>query len=238
MKQLETQFTQNDNVFTQLKRNDKAALYKRTNLEGGFVSYEVFAIKTKNGAEIYPNKIAVLKKWCYCPVAEDRANLWFDRFTNDEVTPAHVDPETGEPLEAADNRSLDELPDVIVSTDVVTPTPTVVVVNDDPTAPDVEVPAVEIPVVDVTPDGGAVVTVAKVVKNKVLPTYKFPNTAEWLRDDFAELNGMDHHPAHSDSYGPLAALIKAGKVKELRKDKIGKGRPRSIYAVVPAPATV
>ena len=236
MKQLETQFTQNDNVFTQVKRNDKAALYKRTNLEGGFVSYEVFAIKTKAEAEVYPNQTA-MSRWAWCPVAEDRANLWFDRLTNGDVVIPEVDPETGEPLEAADNRSLDELPDVIVSTDTVQTQP-VVVANDDPTAPDVDVPVVEIPTVDVTPDGGAVVTVAKVVKNKVLPTYKFPNTAEWLRDDFAELNGMDHHPAHSDSYGPLAALVKAGKVVEVKKAKVGKGRPRSFYSVVTQPTTV
>ena len=235
MKQLETQFTQNDNVFVQVKRNDKAALYKRSTLEGGFVSYEVFAIKSKNDVEIYPNQTA-MSRWAWCPVAEDRANLWFTRLTTGTVVIPEVDPETGDALEA-DNRSLDELPDVNVSVDTVQTQPVAVVV-DDPTAPSVEVPVIDIPTVDMTPDGGAVVTVAKVAKNKVIPTYKFPNMAEWLRDDFAELNGMDHHPAHSDSYGPLASLVKAGKVVEVRKAKVGKGRPRSFYSVVATPATV
>lgn len=270
MKQLENILTlDGGHTATLVKRNDKAAIYRRETAEGQFVSFEVFAIMTKDGAEIYPNQKAVQNRWCTCPTSEAKANTWFDRFVNGEVVIPNVDPVTGEPLEVADNRSLDELPDVNVSVDI--PAPVVVVTDispegavdnpiilpavdtteivsvpvdsvpavevpavEDPTAPD-EVPTVEVPEVEVTPtvDGGMAVTVAKVVKTKVLPTYNFPTKAEWLRDDFAELNGMDHHPAHSDSYGPLMALIKAGKVREVKKAVVGKGRPRSFYAVVP-----
>jgi adenylate cyclase len=49
---------------------------------------------------------------------------------------------------------------------------------------------VEVPEVQSTVDGGAVVTVAKVRKAKVYPTMKIP-AGEFLRDDFAELNGFD-----------------------------------------------
>lgn len=227
MKKLEHTFIKDNNLFTQVKRNDKAALYKRTTMEGALVSYEVFAIMTKNDAEVYPNQNS---QWAWYPISEDRANNWFDRITSGETVIPQVDPETGDPLET-DERSLDEIPNMIVSTDTVQAQPV------DPTNPDTEVPVVDIPTVETTADGGTVVTVAKVKKNKVLPTYIFPTKVEWIRDEFAELNGMDHHPAHSDSYGPLAALIKAGKVIEVRKAKVGRGRPRSFYSVV-VPAVV
>jgi hypothetical protein len=237
MKQLETTFTQNNEVFTQIKRSDKAALYKRETLEGAPVSYEVFAIKTKNDAEIYPAKHAFggILGWAWCPIQLEKAETYFSRLNNGEVTLANVDPETGEVVATADERSLDELPDVNVSTEVVAS------VDVDPTAPVVVETPEETPVVVLpTVDGGGVVTVAVVKKNKVakvLPTYKFP-AGEWLRDDFAQLNGMQHHPAHSDSYGPLASLIKAGKVTEVRKEKRGAGKPRSIYTEVVATPVV
>lgn len=228
MKQLETQFVQDNNNFTQVKRTDKAAIYKRETLEGQFVSYEVFAIMSKNGAEIYPNKLAFGRgalTWAWCPIAEDRANIYFDRMNNGDVPIPQIDPETGEIINNTTEVSLEETPEVTPAQPVVS--------TDDPTAP------TPTPEVLPTPDGGAVVTVAKVTKTqKVIPTYVFPNKTEWLRDDFAELNGMDHHPAHSDSYGPLMALVKAGKVKEVKKALVGKGRPRSFYSVVATPATV
>jgi len=258
MKQLENIVTiEGGHTATLVKRNDKAAIYKRETAEGQFVSYEVFAILTKDGMEIYPNQAAVRNRWCVCPLNEAKANVWFDRYTNGEVTFANVDPVTGDPIEATDNRNLDELPDVNVSVSDTTPAetePTVVtepVVEvavesspaveiptvEDPTAPpEVEIPTVEVPDVVPTADGGAVVTVAKVRQAKVYPTMKLP-VGEFLRDDFAELNGMDHHPAHSDSYGPLMREIKEGRVIELRKEQRGKGRPRSIYTAV-TPTTV
>ncbi len=143
---------------TLVKRNDKAAIYKRETTEGQFVSYEVFAIMTKNGVEIYPNQKAVQNRWCMCPTTETKANTWFDRFTNGEIVIPNVDPVTGEPIEAADNRSLDELPDVNVSTDIPTiqlpimePVETVTIPADSVPVAEVttvDVPTVEVPVVE------------------------------------------------------------------------------------------
>jgi hypothetical protein len=230
MKSLETSFQLDNNQFTQVKRNEKAALYKRETLEGAFVSYEVFAIKTKNDQEIYPNKIA-MSKWAWCPIAENRANIWFDRLTAGEVVIPQVDPETGDVLETSNISTETETPVVVVETPVVE-TPVVV---EDPTAPTVVIPEVEIPVVEIpvnvvqpTPDGGAVVTVATVKKNKVTSALKLPS-GEWTRTDFAILNGLK--PKNSESYGALMREIKLGRVKELRKEK-GKGKPHSVYSGV------
>jgi hypothetical protein len=186
MKQLENILSlDGGHTATLVKRNDKAAIYKRETAEGQFVSFEVFAIKSKDGVEIYPNQKAVQTKWAFCPMNLERAKTWFDRIVNGDVIIPNVDPVTGEPLEAADNRSLDELPDVNVSVDVPAP---VVVVTDispevaldnpvilpavDPTdivsvpvdsVPAVEIPTVEIPTEDPTaPDDVPVVEVPEV----------------------------------------------------------------------------
>lgn len=259
MKQLENIVTiEGGHTATLVKRNDKAAIYKRETAEGQFVSFEVFALLTKDGMEIYPNQKAVQNRWCMCPTSEAKANTWFDRFTNGDVAIPNVDPVTGEPLEAADNRSLDELPDVNVSVDVPTPTvaePVVVVadipaetvavetpaetvvevpvvevptVEADPTVPDVEVPTVEVPEVTATPDGGAVVTVAKVVNNVL--TMVIPS-GEFTQAEFANANGL---PERGVVWSKLDALVKLGKLSK-RFGTTGKGRPKAFFT---ASATV
>lgn len=259
MKQLENIVTiEGGHTATLVKRNDKAAIYKRETAEGQFVSFEVFALLTKDGMEIYPNQKAVQNRWCMCPTSEAKANTWFDRFTNGDVTIPNVDPVTGEPLEAADTRSLDELPDVNVSVDVPAPAvsePVVVVtdipaepvavetpaepvvevptvevptVESDPTVPDVEVPTVEVPEVTATPDGGAVVTVAKVVNNVL--TMVIP-TGEFTQAEFANANGL---PERGVVWSKLDALVKLGKLSK-RFGTTGKGRPKAFFT---ATATV
>lgn len=259
MKQLENIVTiEGGHTATLVKRNDKAAIYKRETAEGQFVSFEVFALLTKDGMEIYPNQKAVQNRWCMCPTSEAKANTWFDRFTNGDVAIPNVDPVTGEPLEAADNRSLDELPDVNVSVDVPTPAvaePVVVVadipaetvageppaepvvevpvvevpaVESDPTVPDVEVPTVEVPEVTATPDGGSVVTVAKVVNNVL--TMVIP-AGEFTQAEFANANGL---PERGVVWSKLDALVKLGKLSK-RFGTTGKGRPKAFFT---ATATV
>lgn len=250
MKQLENIVTiEGGHTATLVKRNDKAAIYKRETAEGQFVSFEVFALLTKDCMEIYPNQKAVQNRWCMCPTSEAKANTWFDRFTNGDVAIPNVDPVTGEPLEAADNRSLDELPDVNVSVDVPTPAvaePVVVVadipaepvvevpvvevpaVEADPTVPDVEVPTVEVPEVTATPDGGAVVTVAKVVNNVL--TMVIP-AGEFTQAEFANANGL---PERGVVWSKLDALVKLGKLSK-RFGTTGKGRPKAFFT---ATATV
>jgi hypothetical protein len=231
MKNLDTTFTQDNNVFTQIKRSDKAACYKRETLEGSLVSYEVFAIKTKNDAEIYPAKHAFggVLGWAWCPISPEKAELYFDRLNKGEITLADVDPETGIVNQSTDDRSLDELPDVNVSTE------TVVAVDLDPTAPTTVETPVETPIVVLpTVDGGAVVTVAVVKQNKVYPALKLPN-GEFTRTDFANLNGLK--PCNSESYGALMREIKQNRVIELRKDS-GKGKPHSVYTAKTVVPTV
>lgn len=256
MKKLENILTiEGGHTATLVKRNDKAAIYKRETAEGQFVSFEVFAIMTKDGMEVYPNQKAVQNRWCMCPMTEAKATTWFDRFTNGDVAIPNVDPVTGETIEKVDNRNLDELPDVNVSVDVPAPLgsndnpvilppvdPTDIVsvpsvevpIVEDPMAT-VEVPTVEVPEVTPTVDGGVVVTVATVKAKKVFPALLLP-VGEWTRTDFANLNGLK--PANSESYGALMREVKAGRVKELRKESSGRGKPKSIYTAVTAPATV
>lgn len=228
MKQLDTKLTlENNDVSTQIKRSDKAALYKRETPEGQFVSYEVFAIKSKNDAEVYPNKTAFgrgIMTWAWCPIDLNRAEVYYNRLENGEVLLAQVDPETGEIIPNTETPSAG---DVEVSLEV----PTDGTITQAEISPEEDIIQPPQPTVQTTPDGGAVVSVAKVTPKKVTTHFKFPK-GEWLRDDFAKLNGMAHHPAHSDSYGPLMQLVKAGKVKEVRKEKRGPGKPRSIYTVV------
>lgn len=260
MKTLENILTiEGGHTATLVKRNDKAAIYKRETAEGQFVSFEVFAIMSKDGMEVYPNQAAVRNRWCVCPMTETKAETWFDRFTNGDVTIPNVDPVTGDPVEATDNRSLDELPDVVVAVDE--PAPTTVAVEvpvvtepvvdepapvaestdsvpvvdvpvvEDPTAPD-DVPVVEVPEVTPTVDGGVAVTVATVKAKKVYLALNLP-AGEWTRTDFANLNGLK--PCNSESYGALMREVKAGRVVELRKESSGRGKPRSIYSAVPVP---
>jgi hypothetical protein len=158
MKQLENILTiDSGHTATLVKRNDKAAIYKRETAEGQFVSFEVFAIMTKDGSEIYPNQKAVQNRWCVCPMTEAKANTWFDRFVNGEVTIPNVDPVTGESIEKVDNRSLDELPDVNVSVDVPGTVKedilTIQIVAGDDSIPEYTepVPAVELPTVEESP---------------------------------------------------------------------------------------
>lgn len=253
MKQLETIVTiEGGHTATLVKRNDKAAIYKRETAEGRFVSFEVFAIMTKDGMEIYPNLKAVQNKWCTCPTSEAKANIWFDRFTNGDIVIPNVDPITGDPIEAADTRSLDELPDVNVSVDEPSiPAPVVVVeditpeavvdvptdsvpsvevptVEEDPTAPVVDVPTVEVPEVTPTTDGGVAVTVATVKKNVV--TFNIP-AGEFTQADFANANGL---PERGVVWSKLDGLVKEGKLTK-RFGTTGKGRPKAFFT---ATATV
>lgn len=235
MKQLENIVTiEGGHTATLVKRNDKAAIYRRETAEGQFVSFEVFALLTKDGMEIYPNQKAVQNRWCMCPTSEAKANTWFDRFTNGDVAIPNVDPVTGEPLEAADNRSLDELPDVNVAVEtpaepvVEVPVVEVPAVESDPTVPDVEVPTVEVPEVTATPDGGAVVTVAKVVNNVL--TMVIP-AGEFTQAEFANANGL---PERGVVWSKLDALVKLGKLSK-RFGTTGKGRPKAFFT---ATATV
>lgn len=245
MKQLENILTiDGGHIVTLVKRNDKAAIYRRETADGDFVSFEVFALLAKDGMEIYPNQKAVQNRWCMCPMTEAKANTWFDRFSNGDVQIPNVDPVTGESLEKVDNRSLDELPDVNVSVDV--PAPVVVITTatpadalelptveespvpavelpavEDPTAPD-DVPVVEIPEVTPTVDGGVAVTVAKV--NKGVVTMVIP-TGEFTQAEFAIANGL---PERGVVWSKLDALVKAGTIVK-RFGSNGKGRPKAFF---------
>lgn len=245
MKQLETNFTLNDNTFTQVKRNGKAAIYKRETLEGHLVSYEVFAIKSKDNVEVYPNQNA-MSVWAFCPISPDRANTYFDRITNGDTPIPNVDPITGETLDVVDNRSLDELPDGGVTVEEPAPAPISVSVEEveageDPTVVETEevvedtvddvvggTTPVEAPTVETTPDGGAVVTVAKVRKARVTLTMVIPS-GEFTQAEIAKANGL---PERGAIWGKIQKEIKENRIKLVEMRKVGKGRPTAIYAGV------
>jgi len=245
-------------IATLVKRNDKAAIYKRETGDGQFVSFEVFAIMTKDGSEIYPNQKAVQNRWCVCPMTEDKANTWFDRFTNGEVTIPNVDPVTGESIEKVDNRSLDELPDVNVSLDI--PTPVVVISTDTPTdaveLPTVmievdptdivsvladSVPAVELPTGEEDPTAPDV-EVPTVEVPEVTPTAdggalvtvaKVANNVLTMvipAGEFtqAEFATANGLPERGVVWSKLDALVKLGKLSK-RFGTTGKGRPKAFF---------
>jgi hypothetical protein len=246
MKQLENILTlDGGHTATLVKRNNKAAIYKRETAEGQFVSFEVFAIKSKDGAEVYPNQKAVQAKWAFCPMSEERANVWFDRIMNGDVTIPDVDPVTNEPLNV-DTRSLDDLPDVNVSVDVsaplgsndnpiilpaVSPTDIVSVPVDSvpavevPTVEDPTVPDVEVPEVTPTMDGGVLVPVAKVSKGVL--TMVIPS-GEFTQADFANANGL---PERGVVWSKLDALVKVGRLTK-RFGSNGKGRPKAYFTEI------
>lgn len=229
MKTIPNQFTgDNNDNFVQVKKNEKAALYRRSTPEGSFVSFEVFALLLNpSGDEVYPNQ-AAMSKWAWCPISEDRANKMFDDITSGAIVIGPFNPETSE-LPDLTGPSLEEL-----------------MAQDDPTVP--STPAVETPVVDVsleatpavevaaTPDGGAVVTVAKVKKTKVEFSPIYPE-GEFDQAIFARANGL---PERGVVWSRLDDLVKAGKLSKVLRP-IGKGRPKQFFTKIeaaPAVATV
>ncbi len=242
MKQLETTFELDDNRFTQLKRSASAAIYKRETMEGNLVSYEVFAVKSKNGVEVYPQKHA-FGKWAWCPISLDKAEIYFDRIDSSETVIPDVDPETSEVVRDEVEVSLDDMPDVNVEGQVSVQTtadaPVVVSLEsveagEDPTVPDevvVEPVAEVVPEVNTevqpTPDGGAVVTVAKVKKEKVEMVFIIPK-GEFTQAQFAVANGL---PERGVVWSRLDSLVKAGKLNKALV-KMGKGRPTQVFTEV------
>jgi len=74
-----------------------------------------------------------------------------------------------------------------------------------------------------------VVTVKSPKTVSVKKIHVLPNGI-FTRTDFAVLNGLK--PANSESYGALMKVIKAGLVKEIRKESIDGGRPKSFYTKI------
>lgn len=264
MKKLESIVTiEGGHTSTLVKRNDKSAIYRRETAEGQFVSFEVFAIMTKNGMEIYPNQTAVKNRWCMCPTSETKANTWFDRFTNGDVNIPNVDPVTGESIEKVDNRSIDELPDVNVSLDIpaplgshdnpvmfsaVDPTdivsipaePVVVVTDILSESVAVEVPIVEDPT---APDDVPVVEVPEVtptVDGGALVTVAKVTKAVVAMviptGEFtqSEFATANGLPERGVVWSKLDTLVKAGTLSK-RFGTTGKGRPKAFFT---ATATV
>lgn len=214
MKQLETSYKTETHSLTQVKRNDKAVIYKRESLNGQFSSFDVFAIRSKNDEEIYPNDTAE-GIWLFQPTSETRANIWFDRFTNGDIVIPDTDPVTGEAM-SSDERSLDELPDVTVSTNTIEP--------ENPLNFDTVSSEPFVQSVDVTPSENVVVTVAKVKKNVVMTNLVIPS-GEFTQADFARANSL---PERGVVWSRLDNLVKDGKLNKMLK-VVGKGRPKQFF---------
>jgi hypothetical protein len=259
MKQLEITFVKDNNIFTQLQRNDKAAMYKRETADHQFVSFEVFAILSKNGVEIYPEKHA-MSKWAWCPLKQERADRMFNDLTAGDIVIPAVDPETSEMIPLEFDPSYDEVmaQDEAVTTEAVaveavaepiveapvTISIPVEEILEDPTAPvSVEIkqvaqevvqpevkPEVQAPVVQPTQDGGAVVVVATVKDNKVKVNPTFNfPTGEFTQADFANANGL---PERGAVWGILDKLVRNGILhKDIRKVGTGKGKGKQFFAV-------
>jgi hypothetical protein len=198
-------------------------MYKRETSEGAFVSYEVFAIKVKNDKEIYPEKHA-LSKWSWCPVQESRAEIYYNRINDGDVVIPDVDPETSQPV------NVDEVPLAEVAETVSEPISEPVEISLVETVAHQEDPMVtETPTAEVevggTPDGGAVVTVAKIRKKRVEMVMNIPKGC-FTQADFARANDL---PERGIVWSKLDKLVTDGKLSKSMK-QIGKGRPTAIYS--------
>jgi hypothetical protein len=223
MKQLPIQFggTESD-TFTQIARSDKGAIYKRETPEGAFNSFEVFGILTKDDEEIYPQKHA-FGKWAWTLISEDRANTYLERINAGDIVIPAYDPTTSEMPSQENDLSLEEL----LAQDEVSLDPTA------PSTPPVETPILDVtlptlPEVAPTADGGAVVTVAKVKKEKAPAIDYIIPSGEFSQKDFAHANNIPERPL----WGKINRLVESGKiVKVLRAD--GKGRSKAFYTAAP-----
>lgn len=247
MKQLETQFTESEtnNTLTLVKRGVNTLVYKRATHEDAFVQFEVFAIKSKDGSEVYPPKSA-FGKWAWCPITQKKADSYFNRIETGEVAIPDCDPITGEITKLVNDVSLEELlsePDVdpvIIVDDLTTPivnepvivdtgTPEVlntIVVDTDIINP---TPVVDVadPTVVPTTDGGMVVAVAKVSKKKNQSTQiqMVIPTGEFTQATFAIANGL---PVRGIVWSRLDGLVQGGKLSKSLK-QVGRGRPTAFY---------
>ncbi len=231
---LEQKIMSNDQQFvlTQIKRTNKAAMYKREGLDGSFVCYEVFAIMTKNGNEVYPNPSS-FNKWAWCPVSEERANQWYDRLNKGEIVIPQVDPETSEPISLEKDPSLDE---IMSETDPITEEtqPVVPVTEQTPVIEQKTEPVVENvvedptipPIVEKTMDNKPAVTVAKVSKTKVQMIIP---SGEFTQAQFAQMNGL---PERGVVFGKIQTEIRHNRIKMIEQRKINRGRPTNIYMAV------
>jgi hypothetical protein len=67
----------------QIKRSAKAALYRREIAQGNLVAFEVFPVRSKDGAEIYPDSKAY-GVWAWCTQSLDRAESCFSYIESGE----------------------------------------------------------------------------------------------------------------------------------------------------------
>ena len=96
MKLLETEFVQNsdkrgDNKFVQIKRNEFAAMYRRFDMDGTALEFEVFAVKVAGGTEIfgryydkyeqYPGASA-WGRTAFTAISEDQADRVYQEITD------------------------------------------------------------------------------------------------------------------------------------------------------------
>lgn len=96
MKKLENQFTMNadkvgDNIFTQIKREGKVAIYKRSRLNGEVKSYEVFIIKTVEKGAPLPNGKTVEETYESYPGAASFGKTAYDCKTLDSAEERFVE---------------------------------------------------------------------------------------------------------------------------------------------------
>jgi hypothetical protein len=253
MKQLEKLFTENNVVFSLVKRSEKACLYRRDTLEGQFVSYDVFAIKTKDGQEVYPNTTAI-GRWAWSPIAENRAETYFEGITAGDVVIPDIDPVTGEAISVENDMTLEELMAETEILETSIPTETLVstpislvelvepsVETVDPTAPIQtksivdesvisNVTNIEViqPTVEKTNDGGVVVTVAKVTKTKIQVAMVIPS-GEFTQAQFAVANGL---PERGIVWSKLDGLVQSGKLTKELKQLNQRGRATAVYSEV------
>jgi hypothetical protein len=144
MKQIPSQFTTNDHVFTQVKRGSKAAIFRRESTAGQILSFDVFALlRDSDGNEVYPQAHA-LSKWAWAPAQEHRAKTYFDRIEKGDMTVPDFNPHTSEIIRPENEPTLAEVmagPDVELTEIPLVPTivpEAVVVAEPTPTEHSVE----------------------------------------------------------------------------------------------------
>lgn len=228
---LEKEFVSNydksgNNKFIQVKRNNKAAVYRREKMDGKIVGFEVFKIKVQPAGTKFPNGVVttedqekyptanVFGKWAWFVNSEIRANVWFDRISADEVVIPDYNPETGEVDRPENDPSLEEVmnqPDKVKKTsNKVTQTVTLLPMT---------------PTSTVEPKKRG-----RKPKNLQPIEYKIPE-GEFDRTAFAKFNDLPFEPVDQNSYVGIKSLIEKGLIIKAREQYTGS-RPKSIYKAV------
>jgi hypothetical protein len=255
MNKLPETFINEDKTYTQVKRNDIAAIYSVVYTDTQtLVGFEVFKIRVIDGNETYPVNRDFVNGWAKSPAMLEKAETWLDRYTTGEaITPVtdndgNIIVDNGPSLDDIDN-----MPDVNADP-LASPVRIDVVANEEVS---IEEPKIEAPmenfnlsgdtgIADMTGEVSAVnvmvavadpitvtpvapVVVAKPAKVKPVSATVNKNVAAFIipTGEFTKVSAAaTNNMSEPNTYLVIQALIASGKVKSPVFRKVTLGKGR------------